>query len=55
MPVLCTPPANLGMGIAETRIRAEVSGSNHTTSGQLRAVNTVIAGKSFRYLCPDLD
>ena len=35
MPVLGTPSANLGMDVAETRIRAEVGGSDHATAGQL--------------------
>ena len=35
MSVLGTPPANLGMGVAETRIRAEVGGSDYAAGGQL--------------------
>ena len=35
MSVLGTPPANRGMGVAETRIRAEVGGSDYAASGQL--------------------
>jgi len=50
MSVLGTPLANLGMGVARTRIRAEVGGSHHGTGGQLRAMNAVIAGKSLRCL-----
>jgi hypothetical protein len=34
MSVLDTPPANLGMGVAETRIRAEVGGSDCAAGGQ---------------------
>jgi hypothetical protein len=55
MPVLGTPPANLGMGLAEMRIRAEVRGRHHVAGGQLRAMNAVIASKPFRYLRPDLN
>src|SRR5262249_21288232 len=35
MSVLATPPANFGMGVAKTRIRAEVGGSDHATDWQL--------------------
>jgi hypothetical protein len=55
MPVLGTPPANLGMGLAKMPIRAEVRGRHHVAGGQLRAMNAVIAGKPFRYLRPDLN
>jgi hypothetical protein len=35
MSVVGTPSANLGMGVAETRIRAEMGGSDYATGGQL--------------------
>ncbi len=35
MTVPSTPLANLRMGVAETRIRAEVGSSHHAASGQL--------------------
>ena len=55
MSVRGTPLANLGMGEAETPIRAEVGASHHLAAGQLRAMNAIIAGKTFRHLRPDLN
>jgi hypothetical protein len=55
MSMLGTPLANLGMCVAETAVRAEVGGSHYPAGRQLRAMNTVIAGESFRYFRPDLN
>jgi hypothetical protein len=55
MSVLPAPLPNLGMGLAQTRIRAEVRLSGDAAGGQLRALNAVSAGEPFRYLRSDLN
>ena len=55
MTVVGTPAPNLGMGIAETGIRAEVRGSRHAAGWQLGAVEAVIPGKRLRHFRPDLN
>ena len=50
MSVFGAPAANGGVGLGKKRVRAEVSGGHHPASGQLGAMNPVIASKRFRYL-----
>gem|GEM_PF-3882196 len=55
MSVLGAPLANLGMRFGKALVGAEMDSGGHTSRWQLRAVNSVVAGKGFGYLSPDLD
>src|SRR5271156_2927916 len=53
---LCRAPfANGCVRVFEISVGAEVHGGRHSASGQLRAMNPLVAGERLGYLGPDFD